>query len=370
MGLCVALVVVACGVDEGGDVEPTSTSMAVTTTSVEPSSSTTAAPVTTTTVAATTSATTLASTTTTLPAVADVWAFASGDVLVASPDGVILVRSLEGEWVTEARLVGESALRAFPDGEGGIVYQSGIPYWAAQEHAFGPIVQISEPGTEPRVLAELWESDSPYEEYEPLRLLTVAEIKGDRTVLFLRDRVEDERYLSTLYGYSLTSGTTAEVALAGVDEVGLVCIAWAGDEVAQTIDGEGNASIGRPDRDGMWLDAEIGEVLYGPQEFDAGSSACVASYDEDAVVLAYQSMYYGCGEDPGFRVGIFEARTWEPVAAVHHIAVPEEVCGIQTLQTAETTAVITFGAGEGYVIDLETGDYSSLPTTGAASIVP
>lgn len=285
-------------------------------------------------------------------------------------DGVVLLRWQSHEWVPEARLVGDSALRAFSDGDGGIVYQSGIPIWSAQEHTFGPIVHISEPGTEPQVLAELWESDLPYEEYEPLTLLTVAEIEGDRTVLFLRDRVEDGYYLSTLYGYSLATGKTAEVALAGIDEVGLRCIAWAGDDVAETISGEGNASIGRPDSDGMWLDSEIGEVLYGPQEFDVGSSACVAPYDDDAVVLAYQSLYYGCGEDPGFRIGIFEGRSWEPLAPVHHIAVPEEVCWIQTLEQAENTAVITFGTGEGYVIDLQTGGYDRLPIAGTSSIVP
>ena len=325
---------------------------------------------TTATVATTTSSTTLATTTATLPAVADAWAFTARDVLVASPDGVVLLRSLEGEWVPEARLVGDSALRVFPDGDGGIIYQPGIPHWAGKADAYGPILQITEPGTEPQILAELWESDSQYQEYERLKLLTVAEIKGNRTVLFLRDRVEDDRYLSTLYGYSLATGETAEVALAGVDEIGLQCIAWAGDDVAETIDGEGNASIGRRDSDGMWVDAEIGEVLYGPQEFDAGSSACVASYADGAVVLAYQSVYYGCGEDPGFRIGIFEARRWEPATPIHHITVPEEVCGIQTLETAEFTAVITFGAGDGYVIDLQTGGYHSLPIAGAASIVP
>jgi hypothetical protein len=189
--------------------------------------------------------------------------------------------------------------------------------------------------------------------------------------LFLRDRMEGDLYLSTLYGYSLATGTTVEIAPVGFDEVGLECIAWADDQPVLTIDAEGNASIGRPDSNGMWSDAQIGEILHGPQEYDAGASACVAPASDDAVVLAYQSVYYGCDEDPGFRIGIFDARTWEPDDSVHHIGVPDEVCGINTLETADNIAVITFWTETGgYVIDLETGEYNTLPAAGAASIVP
>ena len=376
VGVCLVLIVAGCSAEDGGDqrVASTSTSDASVTTTEEPSTTTTE---TTTTTNATTT-TTRAPPTTTLPTASDEWVLTSGDVLVASGDGILLLRRSGDVWSTSARVTDEPTLCVFPDGGNGIIYQPGVlPDWRTDE-SFGAILHVAEPGAEPEVVAELWESDLVYEDYEPLRLLTVANVAGDRVVLFLRGIYGDfdgsglVSYRSTLHEYSLSTGTTADVMPAGVDEVELECIAWAGDQAIEVREAEGNSYIGWSDASGMGIEAPLGEVLYGPQEFDAGGSACVAPETGTSVVLVYQSVYYGCDEDPGFRIGTFDTATWDPIGTVHHISVPGdfEVCGITSLETSGDTAVVSFNGASARVVNLATGAHETLPVSGEASIVP
>ena len=372
VGVCLALIATACSAQDGRDqrVASTSTSDASVTTTEEPSTTTTET--TTTTNATTTTTTAPVPPTTTLPTASDEWGLTSGDVLVASGDGILLLRRSGDVWSTSARITDESTLRVAPDGAGGIIYQPGVlPDWRT-DGSFGAVLHVAEPGAEPEVVAELWESDYEWEDYEPLALLTVANVAGDRVVLFLRGRSDDNGYRSTLYEYSISTGTTAKVMLAGVDEVGLKCIAWAGDQAVEVADAEGNSYIGWSDSNGLWTEAPIAETLYGPQEFDAGGSACVAPATGTSVVLVYQSVYYGCDEDPGFRIGTFDTDTWDPIGSIHHISVPGdfEVCGITSLETSGDTAVVSFNDASARVVDLATGEHETLPVSGEASIAP
>lgn len=362
---CAALVFAGCAAPDSSSDGAASVSTTERVTTTPTSSSTTS------TTGATTITTSVpATTTSTVPAVTHEWIFESGSVLVATPDGVVVVRGVGEEWLIESKVVEEPTLRVFADGEGGIVYQPGVRPGPTSVGSFGPIVHVPEPGAEPRVIAEPWESDLPHEEYEPLKLVTVAEVDGDRVVLFHRDTTEGDHYLRTLHGYSLSTQEAVGPSPAGVDEVGDHCVAWAGDLAVYTGDAEGNSYIGTKDDSGDWIEASVGEALHGVEEFWAGSSACVAPDSDSSVILAYASNWYGCLENQGFRIGRFDVDSWMPVGSVHQIPVMNSECHIETLEAYHDLAAVSTGDGATYVVDLNVGSVTALPVSGAASFVP
>jgi hypothetical protein len=96
----------------------------------------------------------------------------------------------------------------------------------------------------------------------------------------------------------------------------------------------------------------------------------VAPGTDTSVVLVYQSVYYGCDQDSGFRIGVFDTDTWDPIGTVHHNPVPPDVCWIETLDTRGNLAAVNFHASSTYLIELDSGVYTTLDVSGPASIVP
>lgn len=361
-GAFVALMFGSCSTSDS--ISSTVITTAATTTSAEPS--TTAEPATTSeTTAATTTSTTPTSTTTTtvdLPMLSDGWSLESGDLLVSSGDGLTVV-SFDGDgWFPVHTILGEPVLRAFGDGSGGVVFQPGDPY-----ESFGPIWHIPSDG-EPELVADLVESSSEYEEFEPLKLLTVATINGDRVVLLRRFSAG---YVDgVLYGYSLTTGETTALAPGGEGEVEVESAAWVDDHFVYTLNAEGNAYIGEIDEAGMWEEAPLGEPLRNEVDPDMGASARLAPDTADTVVIAYESVYW-CTEGLGYRIGRFEVDPWQPKGTVHQIESPaEENCWIETLETLDNQAAVHFGDGGTFIVNLDTGTTTPVPLSGPTSFVP
>ena len=363
VGAFVVLLFGSCSTSDS--TSSTVTTTAATTTSAAPS--TTAEPATTPeTTAATTTSTAPTSTTTTtieLPVLSDGWSLESGDLLVSSGDGLTVVRSEDDRWSPVYTILAEPVLRAFGDGSGGVVFQPGDPY-----EGFGPIWHIPRGGAEPELVAELVESSSEHEEFEPLLLLTAATIDGDRVALFRRFSAG---YVDgVMYGYSLTTGETTALAPGGEGEFEVVSAAWVGDHFVYTFNAEGNAYIGEIDEAGMWEEAPLGEPLRNQVDPDMGASARVAPDTGDTVVIAYESMYW-CAEGFGYRIGRFEVNPWQPKGTVHQIERPaEENCGIESLETLDNQAAVHFGGDGTFIVDLDTGTTTPLPLSGPTSFVP
>lgn len=62
--------------------------------------------------------------------------------------------------------------------------------------------------------------------------------------------------------------------------------------------------------------------------------------------------------------------SWAATSTVHEIDVPEEECGIVTLETGGDLAAIHFQEGTTYLINVDTGVTTPLPINGPKSIVP
>lgn len=360
MAVLVTLIVAAGACSSGADTATSTRStspVSVPVTTIQTTAPTTSDPDSTTTSAA------LAPTTIGPPSQSGDWSLMSGDLLVSSGDGLIVMRVDGTDRSPVYTVLAEPVLRAFSDGENGVVLQTGDP-----GESFGAIWHIASAGDEPELLADLVESDSIYEDFEPLKLLTVTDIDGERVVLFRRFGTG---YVDgTLHEYSLTTRETMAVSPAGEGEVEAESVAWVEDHFVFTLNAEGNAYIGEFDAAGMWNEAPVGEPLIFADEPDMGASARLAPDTSETVVLAYHSMYR-CTEEIGLQISRFEVESWQPIDTVHQIDTSaEEDCWIETLETLDDLAAIYFSGGGTLIVDLVTGTTTSLSLGGPTSFVP